>query len=77
MRYPIDELNAGLAKVREQLLAMRKNPRADKLREQLSATILDVDYCESRLIRWANKLAAVRTKRKRLERELAKAIATS
>lgn len=51
-----------------------KNPRADNIRAQLEATILDMDYCTGRLIRWTNKLAAARTKRKRLERALALAL---
>lgn len=54
----------------------KANPKVAKLREQLEATVLDVDYCEGRLLRWANKLNSARTKRKRLERELAKLIAT-
>jgi hypothetical protein len=54
----------------------KKNPKAEALREQLNATILDVDYCEGRLLRWANKLSTARTKRKRLERTLAKLLAS-
>jgi hypothetical protein len=56
-------------------MAKSKNPKADGMREQLNATILDVDYIEGRLLRWANRLNTARAKRKRLERGLAKLLA--
>lgn len=58
-------------------MAKVKNLKADKLREQLMAAILDFDYCAGRAIRWVNKLAAARTKHKRIERALAKEMANS
>jgi septal ring factor EnvC (AmiA/AmiB activator) len=58
-------------------MAKRTNPAMQKLIDELTEINTDRDRWESRLYRAANRLQALRTTRKRKERELAKLQATT
>lgn len=50
----------------------KRNPAIQKLMDELTEISIDRDRWESRLYRAANRLQALRTTRKRKERDLAK-----
>jgi hypothetical protein len=56
-------------------MARKKDPKQEKYESELIACMNELDRAMGRVIRWSNKLSALRTRRSRLQRELAKIIA--
>lgn len=53
----------------------KKDPKLQKAEDELAHTVDAIDKCAGRIIRYANKLSELRTKRQRIKRSIAKMLA--